>query len=144
MPMSNKDTLDVVLRKAYRFGWKNTGELNENCKGYHAEKCKIIVDNFAFAYYPHDTGCGVNVSIITPDGLYEIVSATYWYSSIYLFNKETWNYGAWDASFQEAVQQLKDFVYFREKDIELSKEKEYKIKQQQEEERKLAVKQMFK
>jgi len=70
----------------------------------------ITIDQFQFRVSPHSTGNSVGGYIRTPDGLYEFLNGTFWFSSCYLFNAFKWEAGAWDAALSLAFSKLRILV----------------------------------
>lgn len=90
----------------------------------------LIVGNFKFDCYDHDTGIDVNVWIVDGDDKYQIINKTYWKSAGYRSSEDYWKCGAWDKKLGETIQMFKtklEDYYLQE--IESLKSKIERLKQ---------------
>jgi hypothetical protein len=113
MPLStlNPTTADRVLLAAVRFG------LVQPVSEARKLHCQPIYDGayevgrFVFETHAHDTGCHVDVWAFDESGsALKIVNATFWYSTAYTHNKDTFVTGAALDAFYETLSELLEKV----------------------------------
>ena len=104
-PMSAPRTLDKLIQGlAQHAEYVLPKHLQSHI--HHRPTFRILLGTrFICCATPHDTGCSVTVDVLSPDGsdILPIIQCTYWYSSLYTFNKSYQENGAWDKEFTKLI-----------------------------------------
>lgn len=108
MPMSGDNTADKIIRRA---SWLKLLELPSKeraaqCQPVYSDGL-VQLGRFVIGLHCHDTGNSFRVwAFDADDKAMQIVNATFWHSSVYMFNKETWIHGEALQAFDRAIAEL--------------------------------------
>lgn len=97
MPLSGKDTWNTIIRQAVglRLLKKPSADREKKIGTSPYDGFWEVGSNFVVDTHSHDTGCSFDAWAFSGSGeVVRIVCATYWYSSRYTHNPETWIKGA--------------------------------------------------